>query len=609
MDRSRYFVTAVKGLGVEVRGETHTEKKPDLSSQIFRKLIETDPACTDAYLGIIKSGTYTINDVERLYETRHNIGQQLSTCSLTTADLNVTWYTGFHIYSKIVDACSVAAFYIKELTDAKEYTAAENVFDSAGPVNNATLFAGAYLYYITQRWFDALECIKHMKIIPERAPDFMAAANLLGAWCYHHIGSYETSNTILESSVIDGHGIIVFLPKAQGMVALLCGLNSRALNKENDIDYFREAALDTQYRDDAQRYLSDSKLKPKTVNREHIDSRTNRWDPTTQSDPDELVRQALEEPRRAAAQEAHELLKNTIGMAGIKEQITTIQSGIRIGELRKKQGLKNQDRSHHIVVTGAPGVGKTTILRSLAKIYFSLGILDTPELIEVGRADLVGKYKGWTESQTRKYIAEAKEKKACLFIDEAYQLVDGGGGESFGKQAIDVLVSELENSRDLFVCALAGYPDSMNSFMESNEGLRRRFPNYLELPSYTGPELVAIAEHMAAEQDYRFTDTAKKIITETVNNLITNARPYRDGDTRPRPLIDHVGNAGFIRNVFEKAAAEQNTRIDASMASGTEPDLNALTELTGTDVYRALTKLLAAQYTDAMPEQPRIEDS
>ena len=477
MDKSRFFETALKGLGVEVRGETRTDKKPDLSAQILRKLLETDPACADAYLGIIKSGTYTINDVERLYETRHNIGQQLSTCSLTTADLNVTWYTGFHIYSKISDACSVAAFYIKELTDAQEYTAAENVFDSAAPINNATLFAAAYLYYITQRWFDALECIKHMKIVPEHAPDFMAAANLLGPWCYHHIGSYESSNSILESNVIDGRGIIAYLPNIQGMFALLCGLNSRALNKENDIDYFREAALDTQYRDTAQRYLNEPKLKPQTINREHIDSRTNRWDPTTQSDPDELVRQALEEPRRAAAQEAHDLLKNTIGMADIKEQITTIQSGIRIGELRKKQGLKNTDRSHHIVITGAPGVGKTTILRSLTKIYFSLGILDTPELIEVGRSDLIGEYRGHTEKNTKKYIEEAKQKRACLFIDEAYQLFEGNDNAAFGKQAIDTLISELENSRDQFVCALAGHPDSMNSFMESNEGLRRRFPN------------------------------------------------------------------------------------------------------------------------------------
>ena len=593
---SDLFATALKGLGMTVQGHTIQQHDGELAGHILRTIIAREPDHADAYLALIKAGDYTSQDVENLYQCRDTLGRRLDRYGLAPADLNVTCDLGIYVSLPVDDAAGIAAMHIGELLGDRRYDQAAAVARQHGAEPRVAL-AAACLYAATARWFEVIEALNEMA--PGTDPYIVAAARLLAARSCHHIGSYTKSDALLSQPVQAEAAITDYLPAAAGLVNLIRALNARSRGDDIAAELFTDAALDPAVRDQAAPYLADPALTSPVITREMIGSREDPWDAATAADPRVLSQRALQEPRALAAAQAATLLDNTIGMAEIKEQASArVQSSIRIGELRKKQGLKNPDRAHHIVVTGAPGVGKTTILRSLVKIYFSMGILDSPDVIEISRSDLVGKYQGWTEDATRQYIEQAKKKRCCLFIDEAYQLVVSHDSNDFGKHAINVLLAELENHRSEFVCALAGYPDEMNTFMESNPGLRRRFPTHLKLPSYTDQELLDIADHMAAEHDYRFADESTTIMKATITNLISMHRPYREGDTKTRPLIDHVGNAGFIRNVLEASIGEHNRRVDAEMHSGAQPDL---TRLTGHDVHRAITKLLTQHYSDAIP--------
>jgi SpoVK/Ycf46/Vps4 family AAA+-type ATPase len=211
------------------------------------------------------------------------------------------------------------------------------------------------------------------------------------------------------------------------------------------------------------------------------------------------------------------------------------------------------------VFTGNPGTGKTTVARLLAQLYSSLGVVPKGHLVESDRSQLVAGYVGQTAVQVRKVFDEADG--GILLIDEAYALARGGEGD-FGKEAIDTIVKLVEDRRDSIIVIVAGYPEEMTEFVDSNPGLRSRFPKTIHFADYTTDELVGIFETLAREQQYTPEPAT-----------VTKVRAWLDA----QPRIKGFGNGRLARNLFEAAVTRQAERLVAVTAP-TDEQLCTLTE-------------------------------
>ena len=276
----------------------------------------------------------------------------------------------------------------------------------------------------------------------------------------------------------------------------------------------------------------------------------------------------VSKPDEKTLEELLEELNGLVGLDKVKADVRSLMNFIKVANMRKRKGLKVPTISYHLVFTGNPGTGKTTIARLVAQIYYKMGLLTKGQLVETDRSALVAGYLGQTAIKTQKVIQEALG--GVLFIDEAYALA-GEGEDSYGKEAIETLLKGMEDHRDDLVVIVAGYDELMHKFIDSNPGLRSRFNKFFQFPDYTGDELVKIFE--------RFCDNNGYAISNEVTSMLT-ARFTKVYETRE----EHFGNARAVRNVFETAICNQANRIaDKENVSDEE-----LVVLTMADVQSAL---------------------
>lgn len=255
-------------------------------------------------------------------------------------------------------------------------------------------------------------------------------------------------------------------------------------------------------------------------------------------------------------------LNELIGLTGIKHDVRELYDFTKIQKLRKDAGMKTVPVSMHLVFTGNPGTGKTTVARILARLYKQIGVLSTGQLVECDRSGLVAGYVGQTAVKTQKKIEEAMG--GVLFIDEAYSLARSADqGTDFGQEAIDTILKAMEDHRDEFVVIVAGYTKPMETFIHSNPGLQSRFNKFIEFPDYTVEELLAIFDLNCRKYEYVPDPEAR----EQVKTLLM---------LRKAQMPENFANAREVRNLFETIITNQARRI-AVLEHPTKEEMQRIT--------------------------------
>lgn len=257
--------------------------------------------------------------------------------------------------------------------------------------------------------------------------------------------------------------------------------------------------------------------------------------------------QSSTESEQAAVAAVKAQLSEIVGLSTVKEYILSLEDNFKIQQLRRERGLKAESPSMHMIFTGNPGTGKTTVARIVAAYLKAIGVLSGGQLIEVTRADLVGKYVGHTAPLTAKAIQAALG--GVLFIDEAYSLYRGKD-DTFGLEAIDTLVKGMEDNRDNLLVILAGYSREMEEFLTANSGLRSRFPNIIEFPDYTADELYQITESIAHGKGYKLDDACKPLLLAAYEYRQKNGDPHTNGNGRmARNMLEEAILNCSVRNI------------------------------------------------------------
>lgn len=260
---------------------------------------------------------------------------------------------------------------------------------------------------------------------------------------------------------------------------------------------------------------------------------------------DHAIQLSREKNREQEKEAVNKELDAVIGLDAVKKYIRSLQSHIALQEKRKQQGMKLASVSMHMIFTGNPGTGKTTIARLLARYLKAIGVLSQGQLVEVSRGDLVAQYVGQTAPLTMSVIKSAMG--GVLFIDEAYSLYRGKD-DAFGLEAIDTLVKAMEDNRDDLIVVLAGYKKEMTTFLEANSGLKSRFPNIINFPDYTAKELCEIATIQAKSKGYEIDESA-----------FISLQKYFDEVQSINS--EEAGNGRLARNLVEEAILTQATRL------------------------------------------------
>ena len=242
-----------------------------------------------------------------------------------------------------------------------------------------------------------------------------------------------------------------------------------------------------------------------------------------------------------------------VGLVPVKTRIREIAALLVIDKLRRSFGLEAEPPSLHMSFTGSPGTGKTTVALRMAEILHNLGYIRKPTVISVTRDDLVGQFIGHTAPKTKEVLKRAKG--GVLFIDEAYYLYRPENERDYGQEAIEILLQVMENDRDDLVVILAGYRDRMETFFQSNPGMRSRIAHHLDFPEYDLDELMRIADLMLSKQQYEFSPEAMPVFREYLERR------------RRQP---NFANARSVRNALDRARLRQANRLIAEPNIGLE---------------------------------------
>lgn len=573
----------------------------------FCAVTETDPSVADAWLGRIACGDVALSTLCRAHENSQFLYRETRRQSWNDGQLAGQLTCPKYVVMPVNSPDTIALGYAAALITAGEYAQADRLLsgrDLDGGDNAAWRhFLHTCLFYVTGRWPDVLRIASSAPAPPGRSPtavELRAATTTMAALAAARLDRPQHALDLLTSLPEQFSN-----PYIRADAALIGGWVHRALGQPAQARrLFDQAVVDGVLLADAQAAIGDENLVLPVVTAEQIAARTDPWDIATQPTPEA----AEAEHRAEVLADADDELNKQIGLVEVKRQVKKLRAEIKVNAARVQRGLAPVLRSHHLVFSGPPGTGKTTIARVVANIYCGLGVLKTAKLIECKRVDFVGETLGSSAIKTNQLIDSALD--GVLFVDEAYTLIQTGlrGGDAFGREAVDTLLARMENDRDRLMVIIAGYEDEIDRFLGSNEGLSSRFPRRIRFPSYTPAELVDIAAAQAAQKQSTIAppaldllqracaDLARREVLVDENGKVCGVAGDPAGPpaaAKRRRVLDVAGNGRFIRNVVEDAFGEQMYRI-ADLMDTVEIDDETLTTVSAEDLATALTAVVGS---------------